>query len=216
MTSLDADTWRSERRKTRDLVRDLVRARDYGAAERCLSDLLLSVDCRRFDSVLCEDFTNPAERFAGLMDAEIEKARDAVEAVAVSLDLERDLGNDGNWVCAAYGFPETAYAFSGKSLAELNALADENPWQGMMEWFGGGFERLTGFDDYQAACRNHSREKTPDSALVHDLAELLVGVKYHRYLERAVALSRAAPIWLLAQDHDCYWIPRGVFRTGTG
>jgi len=49
-----------------------------------------------------------------------------------------------------------------------------------------------------------------------DLSEVMLGLKYKRFIGEAIAMARnAVPMWIITQGHDSFWMPMCFLRAGT-
>ena len=87
-----------------------------------------------------------------------------------------------------------------------------SPWRGHADWSPPDGILIDGFKNYRVADVAYSPADTADAAVAENLAEMMVGLKYLRFVDAAVrACAAATPMWVIAEDHDSYWIPRGFF-----
>ena len=213
MPSLDANVWRDQRKKIRTQLFARIMSENYDAAAKQIAELMPRTECSLFDAVLVEEITTPVSDFARHLSGWIEGAARS-DVAAISIDLERGLSKPEIWNCAAYGYLDSVYPFRASSHLELLLAAEENPWQGEFDWDEGGVA-LDGLEGYRAADRAYRKARSPDADVASDLAQIMVGLKYHRFIGAAVvAAASKTSMWVVSQDHDSYWIPRGIFRAG--
>jgi len=212
---LDATIWQNTRSEIRARVHAWIVAGDYRPAELEIATLIADTDCRLFDAVLIEDFTTPIPAFAAHLDGWIGDAQRA-GATAISVVLERGVGNPDLWSCAICGVSDRVYPFSTSSREALMKAPEPGPWRGHADWSPPDGILIDGFKNYRAADVTFSPADTADAAVAENLAETMVGLKYLRFVGAAVrACASTMPMWIIAEDHDSYWIPRGFFRTGS-
>ena len=220
MTGLDAATWQvwhDQRLNTRARLHGRIASGDYRAAEEEIAALIVRTSCRWFDPVLVEDFTTPVQVFAEHLRGWIADAHRA-GATALAVYLERGLGNPDLWSCSPTGLSDSVYPFSTSSLPELQSAPEPSPWRGHADWWPPDGILIEGFKDYIVADVAHPVPwgTRADEELAGNLAEMMVGLKYLRFVDAAVrACPSTVPMWIIAEDHDSYWIPRGAFRAGS-
>jgi hypothetical protein len=209
---LDTPTWQSKQHEISARLHARIIAGGYSAAETDIAALVGGTDCRLFDAVLVEDFTTPIPVFAARLHGWIADAHRA-GATALSVDLGRGLGDPKLWSCDVCGLSDRVYPFSTSSREELLTAPEPGPWRGHGGWRPPDGIRIDGFENYIAAGMAHSPADTADAAVAENLP-VMVGLKYLRFVDAAVRASASTiPMWIIAQDHDSYWIPRGISRT---
>ena len=202
MPRLDATIWQNTRGEIRARLHARIIAGDDRAAEEEIASLLARIDCRLFDAVLTEDFTTAVPAFAAHLDGWIRYAQRA-GAAAISVVLERGVGDADLWSCAVSGLSDRVYPFSRSSREELMMAPELSPWRGHADWSPPDGILIDGFKNYRVADVAYSPADTADAAVAENLAEMMVGLKYLRFVDAAVrACAAATPMWVIAEDHD--------------
>jgi len=97
----------------------------------------------------------------------------------------------------------------------MTASVDKRSWQGCFEM--GAFNQLPleGFATYRTVSPDSSRSSDYSRPIALALSEVMLGLKYKRFIGDAIALARdAAPMWIITQGHDSFWMPTCFLRTG--
>ena len=75
--------------------------------------------------------------------------------------------------------------------------------------------QLKGFATYRTVSHDSSRSSDYSRPIALALSEVMLGLKYKRFIGDAIALARdAAPMWIITQGHDSFWMPTCFLRTG--
>ena len=199
----------------RDHIHASILAEAYDEAEAEIVALLASFPTRAFDPVLDADITSPVAELAGLLAKWSHQANAIEPTTAMSLDFE-DVR--GDWCTGVFGYSDDAFPFGSATLQEVRAKADEAPWAGCFGpfdtecWEFKGFE---GCQDLYHAALTGDVEADRNLAHANSVSEVLVGLKYQRFVSRAAqAAVNPVLMWILTQPHDSYWFPHGVMSLG--
>lgn len=216
MIRTDQEGWRNSRDTVIEETHRLIREESYEQADSNLADLLKTCTSRRFDMILECEFSNTSEQMTSWLDAEIRRHINEGDCVAMQLELTRCWAEDIYWTCSCYGFTAGAFPHTREKLGEVAALATGGYWKESHDSLSDGAIDLEGFRSYVAACRGlHTgreldKEKARDDSIAHTIAELILGVKYHRLISDAASNTANGPFWLIVQDNDSYYIPVAI------
>ncbi len=213
MIRTDQEGWRYSRDIVIEETHRLIRAEAYQQAESNLADALKTCASRRFDMILENEFSISQDQMIAWLDAEIRRHIDDGNCVAMQLELTRNLADDTDWICCSYGFTANAFPYADLTLEEFASMEKNNRyWQTEFDWLDNGDIELKGFETFVAA-RRDLQIKQKDDGIACQIAELILGVKYHRLIGEAATKTSQGSFWLIVQDHDSYYVPTVVRKT---
>jgi hypothetical protein len=208
--------WDIPSRSWREQIHRNIQESDGEYAESVVAELMQSLPCREFDGVLTENFETAVSDAAALVTECTQAASKGCGATALSLDLECGLGNPYDWACVAYAYTDSPFAFSQTSLVELTASVDKRSWQGCFEMGAFNQIQLKGFATYRTVSHDSGQSSDYSRPIALALSEVMLGLKYKRFIREAIAMAQdAAPLWIITQGHDSFWMPTCFLRTGT-
>jgi hypothetical protein len=209
--------WDIPSRSWREQIHRNIQESNGGYAENVVAELMKSLPCREFDGILTENFETAASDAAAFITECTQHASKGCGATALSLDLECGLGNPYEWACVAYAYTDSPFSFSQASLVELKTSVDKGSWRGCFE-ADSAFNQiqLKGFATYRYVSYDSGRSSDYSRPIAQALSEVMLGLKYKRFIGEAIAMARdAAPMWIITQGHDSFWMPTCFLQTGT-
>jgi hypothetical protein len=211
--------WDIPSRSWREQIHHNIQHSNGAYAENVVAELMKSLPCREFDGVLTENFETAVSDAAAFITECTQVAGKGCGATALSLDLECGLGNPYEWSCVAYAYTDSPFLFSQASLVELKASVDKGSWRGCFESFetDGAFNQvqLKGLASYRYVSHDSSQSSDYSRPIALALSEVMLGLKYKRFIGEAIAIARdAAPMWIITQGHDSFWMPTCFFAGG--
>jgi len=200
----------------------------FDDAEARLIQLLDASGCARFDAVRGARITTPpamVARWIGDMIAVAERAPRDGPLTAIEIDFSnagisaRDTGRPANPDMEVSGYTDQFFAFSSASDAEIVTACEDTvtPWQGCFDWFPESshyaLEGLEAINRELLRCK-HAAER-PEFIWVGDqieaapeakaelAANLLLAVKFHRFMRDAIAQTVVPfPLVVIVDGND--------------
>jgi hypothetical protein len=98
----------------------------------------------------------------------------------------------------------------------LTASVAKGSWQGCFEIGAFNQIQLEGFATYRYVSHDFSTSSDYSRPIALALSEVMLGLKYKRFISQATAMAKdAAPMWIITQGHDSFWMPTCFLRTAT-